>query len=593
MLKPLLSIFLMLSCAYVYAGDITFTASVDKNKIALNEYLVYSLMVSGEDAKLPQPTFEELADFNSYGRGQSQTISSINGKRSGKITYTYTLAPKKIGNFTIPPAKIEYDKKTYFTESINIEVTEAAKIQSAQVQQTARQQASPSSRIAENIKGNVFVKASTNKKIVYVNEKVTYKFSFYTNMDLVSNPEYFPPDFKGFWNDSSKPSNRYENIDGVNYLVNEIETTIYPIESGKITISPAKLKIAVMDFSSPGNIDDFFSLFINMGQRREKMLESDAVTLNVLPLPKENVPLNFKGAVGNFTISIASDKTEVHTDEPVTLTVKVTGKGNMKSVSGIDFKPTKDFKVYDTVSSNVAEDSREFQILLLPLTPGEKTIEPLKLSFFDPAKKTYSSAQTQSLKIKVEGAAVVNPENIDASGSSGILKIQNDINYNKQIKKIKFSKRYYFVKTGLFWIILAPFVLFFAFALFFKFYIEKKNNNPLARLRMQAYEYSQKCILSAEGKISKEKSRDFYESIYEGLLSAITAATAIPSDKLSVSEISENLKNFGFDDDKIKAVEEILNLINFYRFASVQSDEKSMRKVLEQTKEILNVLRKQ
>ncbi|MDR1195059.1 MAG: BatD family protein [Endomicrobium sp.] len=590
--KVILFLFVYLALSsYAYADGITFSASVDKSKMALNEYLQYSLTVSGEDANLPEPQIAELADFNRYGTGKAQNISLINGKRSGRITYTHTLAPKTIGKFTIPPAKIEYDKKTYFTEPIEIEVTEAAKIQSAQVQQPQSAGRQPVSAPAGNVKGNVFVKASADKKNVYVNEKLTYKFSFYTNIDLVSNPEYYAPDFKGFWNDSSKPQNRYENIDGVNYLVNEIETTLYPIESGKITISPAKLKIAVMDFSSPsGNVDDFFSLFINMGQRREKLLESGEVTVNVLPLPKENVPADFKGAVGSFKISASLDKTEARTDEPVTLTVKVTGKGNMKSVNDIEFKPTKDFKVYDTVSSNVTADSKEFQILLLPLIPGEKTIEPLKLSFFDPAKKAYSFAQTQPLKIKVEGAAVINPENNTVNNSVGISKIQKDINYNKRIKNIKSSDGY-FVKSPFLWIIFAPFVLFFIYALFFRFYIEKRNNDPSARLKSQADEFSRKCIVSAEGNIGKDKSHDFYENIYEGLLAAITAKTGILSDKMSISEIAVNLKNSGFDDEKIKNVQEILNMINFYRFASVQADEKSMKQLFEKTKEILNILR--
>jgi hypothetical protein len=384
-------IFALLLSVPAFAEEISFSAGVDRNKIALNEYFLYSLTVSGDVSSLPEPKMGELPDFNKYGSGKSQSISLVNGKRNSKVTYTYTLAPKKTGKFTIPPAKAEYGKQIYATGPIEVEVTEAAKIQSASAHaqpQNGSRKVSPG-RPAQNRQGRVFVKASTDKKDVYVNDKLVYRFSFYTNVDLVSNPEYYAPDFSGFWNDSSKPKNRYEDADGSTFIVNEIETVLYPLESGKITIRPAKLKIAVMDFSSASSFDDIFNVFAGMGQRQEKLLETEAVTVNVLPLPSENRPGDFKGAVGSFKISAELDKTLARTNEPVNLTVQVTGKGNLKSVSDIDFKPGADFKVYDKISSNIAEDSKEFQILLVPLRPGEKTIQPLTLSFFDPAKKAY------------------------------------------------------------------------------------------------------------------------------------------------------------------------------------------------------------
>jgi hypothetical protein len=42
----------------------------------------------------------------------------------------------------------------------------------------------------QNAAGKAFAKASVNKEVAYENEKMVYKFSFYTNVDLMSNPEY-------------------------------------------------------------------------------------------------------------------------------------------------------------------------------------------------------------------------------------------------------------------------------------------------------------------------------------------------------------------------------------------------------------------
>lgn len=591
-MKIFLFVFVLLLSSYAYADTLAFTAKTDKSKLALNEYLVYSLTVRGEAATLPEPQLGELADFNIYGSGRSQNISFVNGKRNGSVTYSYTLAPKKMGKFTIPPAKLEYEKIVYTTDPVEIEVTEAAKIQSAQVQ-TGRTSRTSTAQI-QNERANLFVKAAVDKKSVYVNEKLIYKFSFYTNVDLVSSPQYLSPEFKGFWKDFSTPSNRYETVDGVNYLVNEVETVIYPLESGKITIDPSGVRVTVMDFASPGSgsVDDFFSLFINMGQRKEKILETDEISINVLPLPLENRPEDFNGAVGRFQLSASVDKNEAQTNEPVTVTVKVTGSGNMKSVSDINFKPGKDFKVYDTVSSNITADSREFQILIMPLTPGEKKIGPIKLSFFDPAKKAYSFAETAPIVIKVDGAAVINPENDFKGSSAGLPKIKSDIRYNKQISTVNSYYKGYLVREPLFWMLLIPFVLLFAAALLFRVFVSRKSKDPVLRLKNEAGALSEKCIADAEDKAGVNKCHDFYESVYDGLIYAVTMKTGIRSESLHISEISSNLEKAGVGKNEIKEIEEILNRINFYRFASVKSDGKAMNDMLLKVKEILNALGK-
>ena len=48
---------------YAYAGEISFSAHIDKDKLALNDYLVYSLTVTGEEASLPEPKLENIENF--------------------------------------------------------------------------------------------------------------------------------------------------------------------------------------------------------------------------------------------------------------------------------------------------------------------------------------------------------------------------------------------------------------------------------------------------------------------------------------------------------------------------------------------------
>ncbi|MDR1695478.1 MAG: BatD family protein [Endomicrobium sp.] len=590
----LILLLVVFAASYSFADDISFSASVNANSAALNESLIYSLTVSGDISNLPDPKIGALADFNIYGSGKSQNISIINGKVSGSVTHNYTLSPKTIGKFTIPPASISYKGKTYSSDPIDIEVT-AAKTKSVQSVQTrtsgARQPQNNNARGGQrqNAQGNVFVKASVNKKNAYENEKLVYKFSFYTNMDLISNPEYLAPDFSGFWNDGSQPKNRFETVDGVNYSVNEIETVLYPLESGKKTIPSAKLMVAFMDFSSPSNMGGFFDFFSDMGlgQRQIKELAADPVEINVLPLPLENKPRDFSGAVGDFEIKAAADKTETRTNEPVTVTVTVSGSGNMRSVTKLDFEPDSGFKKYDTVVSNGSGNMKEFKTILVPLTPGEKSVPPVKLSYFNPSSKKYETAQTAEIKISVTGDAVYEEEMKSAAQPAAVKK---DINYNKRIENLK-SYGGYLVESKRFYLIFIPFIVLLAGACLYRLMSGRINAETLAKLKNPSFVKTRKYIQKAEYEISKGNFAKANDLAYKILTEAVNSKTGTVSENPDKQSMMRGLKNKGVSGETAAKIEKILEEINFYKFASVKADAETAGKMLDRIKEVISELK--
>ncbi|MCL2485461.1 MAG: BatD family protein [Endomicrobia bacterium] len=579
---------LIFTASFAFANDISFSASVNRNTIALNESLVLSLTVSGDVSNLPDPMMGTNPNFNIYSSGKSQNRSIINGKVSGSVTHNYTLSPKTIGKFTIPPVTISYNGKTYSTQPIQVEVTAAKSVQSVQAPQPQQNNNARQPQQTQNRQGNAFVKASTNKTTVFENEKVIFRFSFYTNMDLVSNPEYTPPDFAGFWNDGSQPKNRYETIDGVNYSVTEVETILYPIGSGTKTISPARLRVAFMDFSAPSNMGGFFDFFMNMGigQKQVKELTTDPIKITVLPLPLENRPADFSGAVGDFKIKAVSDKTEAKTNDPITITVTVSGAGNFRSVTKLDFDLDSGFRKYDTIVSNTADNMKEFKTIIVPLTPGEKVIPPVRLSFFNPSTKKFTFAQTQEIKINVTGDAVYKEE----IKSGGQISIKKDINYNKPIENSK-SYAGYLVKNKGFYLIFVPFILLFAGAGLYRMLSGKINAETFAKMKNSASSKAQKYIQKAENEISKEHFDKVNDLAYKALIELINSKAGTVSEYLDKQAIFKNLKSKKVSAGTIAKIEKILEEINFYRFASVKADKKSAGDMLNKIKEIISELK--
>ncbi|MDR0956803.1 MAG: BatD family protein [Endomicrobium sp.] len=594
MLRKTIFLFVLLfitSLSLLYANIISFKASLDRNSVPLNESFIYSVIVSGDNPDLPEPTIGNMPEFSRFGTSTSQSMSIINGKVSVSITYKYTLRAKTIGKFQIAPAKIALNGHVYFTDTMGIEITPVQSVHTLQQNISfPKVQKSPSytgqqkvhKQLMRNSVEKVFVKASVNKMTVYENEKLIYRFSFYTNVDLISNPEYFAPNFSGFWNDGSKTKSHFEVVNGSNYHVDDIETTLYPIGRGTKIIEPAKIKVAVMDFyaSDVDEMDDLFNIFTNIGRGQTKMLETNIVTVDVLSLPNEGRPLDFSGAVGNFKIKAFVDKREVNTNEPVTLTIVVSGNDdvNMKSVSGINFCAFDGFKKYDTIVATASDNLKEFKTIFIPLTTGVKEIPVASLSFFNPVKKQYETIKTQPQKINVSGGTVYSES--DSGHKAKINNVRKDINYNKQIKKLK-SYKGYLLKNHMFYLIFVPFIFLLIFSLGYKFIkmngiaFKKKNSIGFGKFNM--------FVNNAREQIAKNNLNFAFDLIYQALMQIVSIKTKISFEDLRKrTQIADilNENNFNIDKETLDQIVQTLKRFNFYKFASINLDKDSLNLLL-------------
>ena len=98
-------------------------SEVDKTRISTDEALTYKLTVTSSEKNITQPKFPEFKDFVILWQAESSTISFAKGGAKTILEYTFLLAPKNTGKFTIEPARIEAEGKTYTSEKFEIEVT--------------------------------------------------------------------------------------------------------------------------------------------------------------------------------------------------------------------------------------------------------------------------------------------------------------------------------------------------------------------------------------------------------------------------------------------------------------------------------------
>ena len=243
---------------------------------------------------------------------------------------------------------------------------------------------------------SMFVRASVDNETPYLGQQIRYTFRIYQRLEAALTSvqvRYNSPAFTGFWNSQETQQDEYtETMDSNEYRVVELRTLLFPSVVGAVAIDPAVLEVSA---GTPGT---------------PSRLESSAVAMEVRPLPA-GAPAAFTGAVGRFDISASADSTEGRVNEPVRLTVNISGEGNIEALPD---PASPEFTGWRVIESPVSSDShvvagqvtgsRTYEIILVPEKSGTLTVPEIQYSYFDPVSEQYVQAATPHITVTVAGA---------------------------------------------------------------------------------------------------------------------------------------------------------------------------------------------
>ena len=386
-----ITVFVALTVGTASATDIQVTASVDKQELTLEDSVYFSVEVEGTQSS-PPPELPPLDSFKVRPLGSSSSIQIINGERTSSTTFNFVLIPKETGTFTINPAAVKIEGRKYQAEPITLVVKQPSKMTRA-----------PKEAFAELVISN---------KRPYVQEQVTATLRIYHRVEIRNLVTGIS--FKGFREQALKnPAQHTRIVDGIRYLSYEVPTVLFPLKPGKVEIPVGTIEFDQVDRSRGDKPMDPFdpfgqgSIFSNFGRLQHKVLRTNAVTLDVQPLPQSNQPENFSNLVGDFTISAQLSRTEIEVGDTTTLTVSVSGQGNINDLASPSPQWGNQFKVYEdqteynqTSGEQTVSGEKIYTYALVPLKPGKLQIPSISLSYFDPTKGEYISIQTQALALK-------------------------------------------------------------------------------------------------------------------------------------------------------------------------------------------------
>mgnify|MGYP001464560763 FL=1 len=393
-----LCLFLFLLLNPVAQGqEISVTATVDKNRLSLEDVLQLSIVIQGTQ-NTPPPELPSLPDFRVVSAGTSSSTQYINTQRSVSITYNYRLTPMNTGTFVIGPTRVRANGKTYATQPITIAVQNEAQ--------------KPSNQETTGNK-NAFVVTTLSSKKAYVGEQLVYTFRLFHRVDAKNLNLRLPFDKTRFHKEELGEPKTYIKINnGLQYHVQELSLALFPLKKGLHEIPSAMIELDLFHpMKNRSRRDPFSQFFGQRTQAEHKVLRSQSLSIEVLPLP-DGAPEGFENIIGQFNISAELGKNDLEVGDTTTLTVTVSGKGNVQDIIFDEPDLKSYFKIYpdkpefhQTVQNNQIMGEKVFKFALVPLEAGSRTLPKFSLAFFDPGKAQYRVAQTQPISLNIKPSA--------------------------------------------------------------------------------------------------------------------------------------------------------------------------------------------
>ena len=583
---------LMLPTTYLMAANVEFVAS-GPQEVSLGEQfqIVFSVNANGTNFIGPQITgFSVLSGPNG---STSSNVQIINGQMSQNISTSFSFYLQAIqpGTFTIEGATITVGGKKYKSNSITIKVVKG------QTSGSQQQQGSGGGSSATLGSKDVFLKAFVSKTNPMEGEQVLVDYKIYTRVPI---PEYAVtklPASVGFWAQdlleaNVKPRQYTERINGQQYAVAEIKKeALFPQKAGKLIIQPIQVDVVAQmaikqakrkRASDPFGNDPFFDSFFDdvfsgpQVQHVKRSLISNNLVINVQSLPNipngNGKPADFTGAVGQFNFNTTIDKSSVKADEPITLKITVSGKGNIKLIENPKIVFPSDFEVYDPkVSDNVTSSgtgisgNKTFEYLLIPRNPGKFNIKPFSFTYYDLAQRRYVTQTSPSYTINV---AKGDGKSYTAGASQEVVKsLDSDIRYIKrEVPKLKKLDDFFWNSIG-FWIaLILPVILFAVFLITMKNEIKKRRDTALMKNR-KATRMAKKRLAKAKSFMIAKNSDHFYEEISQALWNYLSDKFYIKRADLSMETVKETVLKNNVTETTVDNLIGMLERCEYARFA--------------------------
>ncbi|MBQ4547684.1 MAG: protein BatD [Bacteroidales bacterium] len=569
-------------------SDVSFK-TICKKQVSVGEQFQVSYELNGDGKDFKSPNFTNFEIIGGPFTSTSSSVQIINGSvsRTNTQTFSFHLRAIKEGVFTIPSASITVDRKKITSEPCEINVTASAT-------SSGNYSSNTSNSTNNNSKKEVFLKATPNKKKVYQGEQILLTYNIYYTIPISQLSVSKSPSYSGFWtkdisdNDGSLQQSS-TIIDGQPYNVATIkEMVLFPQKAGELTIEPLELSCLAQirqqrqRTNTYDPFEDFFGDVLGTSYTNvRKEIKSQPITIEVLPLPTANKPNSFNGAVGQFTFTSKIDKNELKVNEAFTLTLTVSGKGNIELLELPKPILPPDFEVYDPKISTTVKNnalgiygSKKAEYIIIPRVSGDFTLDDIEFSYFNPSLKKYETLKSDIHAIQVQKGESSTSSAIYTPGQADIKYLGSDIRHiNVNDNDLNITGVNFFMSTTYIIIIAGMIVIFVVVLVIYK-KVNKFNKNQALVKNKQATKVAKKRLNNAHKYMISNEQNSFYEEFSQALWGYISDKLNIVRSQLSMDSVREIMLSKEVSEDIVNEFVELLNNCEYARFAPGDANKK-------------------
>ena len=361
-------VFIFLATA-AQSKEINVAAVVSPRHIQFGEKARLDLTISGDTfiKHIEVPQFNFLPAFLAVPLDSETTPRLEATQIAVSMAWAYELIPQAIGDFTLSDIRFAYQGTPYFANPGSIRVSGADTYIDVSTNAIHR------------------VEAEVNTLEPYLNAPLTYTFRYLYTTVLPTRESPTPrlPEFRGFFVETPKKRPLYtQEIRGKTFWVEEHTRTLYPHQKiGQIVLAPAELLLPL--------------------PQGHRTLKTEPLTLTVQPIPETGRPPHFNGPLGEYQISAEIERGWIKAGHELTLTVRISGHGNIQTVTPPELPRIAGVMVSGPNLSEITPTSRAYVYALTPVRRGIFRIPAIEYSYFDPNRAVYATIQTTPIPVSV------------------------------------------------------------------------------------------------------------------------------------------------------------------------------------------------
>ncbi|HKI02820.1 MAG TPA: BatD family protein [Thermoanaerobaculia bacterium] len=394
------------------AAEVEARAWLEPEVIGVDETATLSIEAHGDDFSSLrfQPSFELINLEVVAGPNKFEDLRYSNGSLSRTLRVSWQVRPLAVGKAGIRSVSLQIRDEIVQLQPQEIRVQRQPVRQP--LRRLAREEDDPFQEIfgriprtwrQEPAPPEVFLRADVQPRQPVVGQQVIYTLYLYTRADIAALSPSGVPTFHGFWVQDIPipqqiPTEMVES-DGRRYgRVPLLRKALFPLRPGRFKVEPAVVDLTVQRY------DRNFFFGPPIARPEQVRLQTEAQAIDVQPLPA--APPGFGGAVGQLALTADLQPKQVRLGEAATLTVRLSGAGNLQGVREPDVTPPAGVTVHppqqegkDEINGTTVRGSRTWKYVVVPDRAGSYTLDTPEITYFDPGVRQYRVAASPDLTL--------------------------------------------------------------------------------------------------------------------------------------------------------------------------------------------------